>query len=413
MLILAVFLLLLAVAGYYRYRDFFAPAVLSPVSWGGVLLFYALLDHGMDEVSWKGISVITLWNISILIGTYFFSEINLVNRGKSYKLTFNPWVRKLYFWISVFGMIPLCFIAYKQGTTMDGSFWFNLRMANTGLVETEYKYGIFEYVLPFVFVAYLVELLLLRKGDSRVRFTVLLILNILLMVISMAKSTIFFTVLASFIVIGFRQRISLKRILIVGLVLFAGMASFQLLRAAEKDSGKMISDMFYVYVFGGIPALDQVVNSEMVSERPGQNIFAIYYNMQAKFAGDERPKKENLNDITDDGYLYVPLPTNVYTVIGPFWLDYGWGGIIFFGFIVGSMAGVFYRLARKGALWAIILYAYMGCVLLLQFFGEYIFTNLSYLLQLIILSVIAYKFNYILKWRKSISYLPLTTAKPI
>ena len=43
MLLLGLILLIVAVLGYYRYRDFFAPVVISSLSWGGVALLYALL----------------------------------------------------------------------------------------------------------------------------------------------------------------------------------------------------------------------------------------------------------------------------------------------------------------------------------------------------------------------------------
>ena len=190
------------------------------------------------------------------------------------------------------------------------------------------------------------------------------------------------------------------------MTIFAFMASFQLLRSGGDDAGDTISDMFYVYTLGGVPALDQIVNSEMTSETKGQYMFAFFHNAVSKLEGEKkRPEKTHKNDLTDEhGYVFVPLPTNVYTVVGPVWIDYGWLGVLLGGLMTGSFAGIFFRLARKGFLWAVIVYAYFTCVLLLQFFGEYVFTNLSYLIQIILLSLFAYKFKYVVKWQKSTSF---------
>ncbi len=407
MLLLGLILLIVAVLGYYRYRDFFAPVVISSLSWGGVALLYALLNHGMEPISLKGLSVLGLWNLSLITGAFLFSEVNLKDSSCGNLRSFNPWVRDSFFKISLLGMIPMCYMAYKIGTTMlSGSFLLNLRMANTGLVESEFRYGVFEYVFPVAFVSFLIELLIYRNDKPRTRLYVLAFLNVIIMFITMAKSTILFTILSALVIVNFKRRISSRKMLWCGMVIFAFMASFQLLRSGGDDAGDTISDMFYVYTLGGVPALDQIVNSEMTSETKGQYMFAFFHNAVSKLEGEKkRPEKTHKNDLTDEhGYVFVPLPTNVYTVVGPVWIDYGWLGVLLGGLMTGSFAGIFFRLARKGFLWAVIVYAYFTCVLLLQFFGEYVFTNLSYLIQIILLSLFAYKFKYVVKWQKSTSF---------
>ncbi|MEG2599776.1 MAG: hypothetical protein RSA66_09935, partial [Muribaculaceae bacterium] len=143
----AIVLLFLAYVAYRRYGQYFAPAVIAPASWGAVLLIYGLLDHGMQDISMRGLMVVVLWNLSLLAGTWLFSEFAIYNHGSSKipKMNFNSTLRTVYFWIAVLGSIPLLYIAYKQGTTMGADFFFNLRMANTGLEESEYGYGIWQY----------------------------------------------------------------------------------------------------------------------------------------------------------------------------------------------------------------------------------------------------------------------------
>lgn len=417
MLILACLLLLIAYGGYRRYRNYFAPAVISPASWGAVLLLYAALDHGMFEVSFKGMMIIALWNFSLLAGVYLFTDTNIVRikNVASVVKPFNPWVRNLYYKISVWGLLPTLYISYKQVSSMVGdSLMFNLRMANTGGVETDYNQGIFAYVYTFAFVSYLIELYSFRKGESKRRLIILFLINLILSLVTMAKSSFLFLFFTSLVIVMYKRKVAFKKVLLIAATMFLLMASIQLLRAGDNNErGKVISDMLYSYVFGGIPALDEIVNSRMRSKYPGQNSMALMNNIQVKMGIKSEHPKEYEHDITDEGYLYTPYPTNVYTMIGLFWLDYGYKGVVWFSFVIGALAGYFYKLTIRGHRWAIVLYAYFSCVLLLQFFGEYIFTNLSYLLQLIVLSLFAYKFSYSIKWHKSTSSLPRTMEKNI
>lgn len=117
--------------------------------------------------------------------------------------------------------------------------------------------------------------------------------------------------------------------------------------------------------------------------------------------GGEALDMKNLevtNDTSEKGYFFVPLPTNVYTVIGPFWLDFGYVGVVVYSFIIGSVSGFLYRIALNKELWAVIAYSFFACTLVLQFFGEYIFTNLSYTIQIMALTFFAFKFKYTFKW---------------
>ncbi|CAM3673175.1 O-antigen polymerase [Flavobacterium chungbukense] len=402
-LLTAIFLLLLAFLGYLRKKSFIAPTFLSPLSWGIVLFLYGTLDHGMNNLSNEVLVVILIWNLSLLIGAWFFSEVSLsfsiLKEESAGKAIFNKSIRNLYYWISVLGSFPLLLIAYKQGTTLgQGSFFFNLRLANTGIVETEYNYGIWQYVFTFAFVSFLIELFTYQKGENKKRIVILIIINLLLSLITMAKSSFFFLFLSVLFSIMFRRKIPIRNLFIVFSILIGILSLLQLLRAGDESN--VISSMFYTYIFGGIPALDQLVKGEMYSVQWGQmtmRFFRLFYG----YLGGEPLSPNGMifaNDVTEKGYIYVPFPTNVFTVIGPFWLDFGYKGIAIFSFIIGSISGYLYRLALKKRLWAVISYSFFACTLVLQFFGEYVFTNLSYTIQIIALTLFAFKFKYIIKW---------------
>ena len=153
----------------------------------------------------------------------------------------------------------------------------------------------------------------------------------------------------------------------------------------EKDN--VISGMFYTYLFGGLPALDLITNSEMKSSEFGQNSLQFFSRFIKSF-GNSSNKTESTyeNDITYEGYLFVPNPTNVYTIIGPFWLDFRYYGVAIFGFLYGLLFGFLYKRALQMKIYGIVTYCLFVSALILPFFGEFIFAYLSYFIQVFILS---------------------------
>ena len=177
------------------------------------------------------------------------------------------------------------------------------------------------------------------------------------------------------------------------------MISIQTVRDSGSSAKVEGSTLLYTYLLGGLPALDKIVNSEMSSSQFGQNTFSLFINILKKIGFKENISKTYVNDITYDGYINVPYPTNVYTVIGPLWLDFGYLGVVLSAFVIGMLVCFFYIEANKKS-WALIVYGYLFCILILQFFGEYIFTNMSLLLQIILLSYLLYFFsNRKLVWK--------------
>ena len=389
--------ILFSLLGFLRSRRFLAPTFIAPVSWGAILLIYGILDHGMPSLSINVLLVILLWVLSLLVGMYLFSE---VGSREIVKKEFNPFIKDIYYYIALFGSIPGFYVAYMQATTMGmGNIFLNLRFAGAGLSESEYNYGIWRYAFTFAYVSFLIEL---YCNDNKKRIKILFILNLIQAIITMSKSGLFILFLSIFAILILQKRITKTTIIVSLSSLMFLMSLTQLLRSGEEKDN-VVSDMLYSYTLGGVPALDKVVIAETSSKNWGQFSMKFFKTFVRAFVG-KKNEKEDLdlkNDITDEGYVYLPLPTNVFTVIGPFWWDFGYWGIIIFGFIIGGLSGYYYRLMRAGVVWAAIPYCFLFSVLILQFFGEFIFSNLSFLLQLILLSMIAFKFKYILVYRRS------------
>lgn len=398
------FLTAFSVFGYIHSKSIISPWVISPMSWLCILGVYLSFDHGMYKLNPQVLIIILVWNFFILFGV-FVSEnfVNIRFRIERNEEQFSLRIRNLYYKISLFGFLPTLYVLYRQLSVIPGDFFYKLRMANTGLLETKVSLGVFAYTLTIAFISYMMELIELNKeekSNNKKRFYIILIINVVFALSTMSKSSFMFLIFPSLIVIFFKTKVSIVKLAKYSILIFFLMFSVQSLRDGKANSNDT-SSIFYTYLLGGLPALDKIVERDMHSFSFGQNVLVFFNNFSEKLGLIEKQKKIYINDFTDEGYIKTPSYTNVYTVIGPIWLDFRYYGIVICGFVVGFLSGFFYRLSCLNFKFAYILYSYMGCVLLLQFFGEYIFTNMSYLIQLILLSYIPYKFrNVNVKWKK-------------
>ncbi|MCC8069839.1 MAG: oligosaccharide repeat unit polymerase, partial [Ruminococcus sp.] len=137
-----------------------------------------------------------------------------------------------------------------------------------------------------------------------------------------------------------------------------------------------MSRFFSIYILSPSVAFETLTPES--GEYWGANTFPFFYIL--------------LNHISDFNYdivlklkefVYVPLPTNVYTIMQPYYEDFGFVGVFIFGIINGSFIGFIYRRAIKGKPISKCLYVYLLQILILQFFQENLFVSLSVLIQIL------------------------------
>ena len=117
----------------------------------------------------------------------------------------------------------------------------------------------------------------------------------------------------------------------------------------------------------------------------GANVFRIIYAIGKSLGFGTEP----VSNILD--YVSVPEKTNVYTFLYPFYRDFGYLGILIFGFLYGLLFQFIYKNARSSKGFYLIFYSYLVSVLLFQFLGETLVTNLSMSLQYLFFSILIFK----------------------
>lgn len=371
---------------------FISPLFIIFLSWSCIFsaLFFGNLE--LYALSDKLLYLFSLWLLFLSIGclTSRFIRIVPCNLPSPYDTN----LFELLYKISVF-ITPILIYKILKVLLFGGNFFLALRMATLGTDDDLVGIGALKYFNPIVLVLFLAELYRIQPYESRKKLYVLLFINILFIISTMAKVGVFFLVIPAIVVISFKKRIKLKRLILIGVSLFGLLILIQLSRGngANSSISDAILDMLKIYLFAGVPAMDQVIEEGAYSGLWGEHVFSSFYKLLNMFGGDFLFGTGNTFVGAGDGYALVPLPTNVFTVLYVFYVDFGITGVIFFAFLTGLFAGIMYRLAKNNRTWAAILYSHIAASLSLQFFSDFIFSMLSQTFQLLFWTYTLYHFH--------------------
>ncbi|STL73336.1 Spore coat polysaccharide biosynthesis protein spsA [Escherichia coli] len=132
---------------------------------------------------------------------------------------------------------------------------------------------------------------------------------------------------------------------------------------AENDHSTFLS-ILGLYIYSPIIALGQL--NEVNSSHFGVYTFRFIYAITNKIG---LIKELPVNTILD--YSYVPVPTNVYTVLQPFYQDFGYTGIIFGAVLYGLVYVSLYTAGVRGNnTQALLIYALFSVSSATAFFAE-------------------------------------------
>lgn len=208
--------------------------------------------------------------------------------------------------------------------------------------------------------------------------------NIMYAFVNMAKIN-FLCIIFSSLYLGYSRGIVKKKHLILGLLFFVTLSFIlQSVRAVGEELS--LVEMFSLYLTSSIVAFDYFVEPASALSF-GENSLRFIYAVGYSLGISEAP----IQTILD--FVGIPFPTNTYTLMYPFYKDFGILGIALFSIIYGCIYGYLYKKTRTGSKLGLIIYAIFLTFLLLEFFAELIFTNLSQTLQYVILTALPFIFS--------------------
>lgn len=195
----------------------------------------------------------------------------------------------------------------------------------------------------------------------------------------MEKGSILFVLLMCVFVMYERRVVRLRTIVLFACIAVVGFYFFNLARETEEYAqNETFLDFVATYLASPAVAFSRL--SADLTPQVGANTFEFFYAVFDKFGIGQFEVHQKLQD-----FVWVPMPTNVYTVMQPFFIDFGYVGVAFFGALYGIVFGAFYRGYRNGGNFSRAFYSYGVYILVLQFYQDNFMLSLSYNLQLGIL----------------------------
>ncbi len=375
LLIIGFIFLLLTILGYYKGKDLFSPDVLVSGVWFMVILLYYLLPHNFYPIQNRFPLCIIMWVVGYYVSAQVVAYVTPCGKNK------HLIDRRIYVPETILACFATVYLAYSAIKAASGSelFFLYLRSLSTGLDENISTGGstIWGYFRSAMLIVYLIELTR-TEHFSKKRTVIFLLLNLLVSFVTMAKSQLFTIVVTSLVVLYRKKRISRQHILVVGLLFLVLCIIIQILRS-NSDSFS-ISSFLASYILSGSVAFDYFDPNDVAPS--GSNVFRFFEALLYRLGISDNPSNQTILQYIQIGGSGYSV-TNVYTMLYPFFTDYGYAGVAAFAIICGSISGYFYKKSKSSDA-ALVFYSVIASTIIFGFMGELFFTNFSTMLQYLI-----------------------------
>ena len=256
-------------------------------------------------------------------------------------------------------------------------FFLNLRLSAINQEGFE-SIGLVLRFYPLFFALFLFEHICSRQENRHLRLFLWCIM-FLYALASMSKLSILTPVVSWVIIQGIKGKINIMKIVLLAVIVFAMMISVHFMRAGVSDRSTVL-DVLAIYIYSPLVALGHM---NIDSSLPvGGYVFRFFYAVAYHLGIAPSP----VNTIFP--YVQVPELTNVYTVMQPFYHDFGLLGVLLESVLYGLFFACIYSLSVNGSRFGLILFSGYSIVLVGQFFGDLLITNLSGNLQFLIYALI-------------------------
>lgn len=385
---LAVSFTSLFVIFYLLSKDIFHPSVIVSGLWGTLLLLYCYLNHPLWDLSERFCLAISLWVFPFTCIAYLFSKIPLKSCMLSKGCVIDTkFYNRLYPYVLICNLLFIIFIIYYAGGM-------NFQAIRLLLVEKELPpiISLLYYINTFLSVYVLYGLLNIEHFKKRKIYIILAFL--LLTAIFKSNKTGFLALFVSCLyILKVKGKFSVKYLFFSILLLVTLLVVVSLNRADydfESDEGLL--NFLYIYLLSPLTAFDVLLNGEVELTHGawGSGVLAFFYKVLNIFSADLK-----LSELGT--YVWVPLPTNVFTTMCGCYLDGGYFGIFLVASILGGIYGCLYAFQKRGNTVYILYYALMVSSLFFQSFGDYFFYTFSVTLQYFVFAIIlsyGVKFGY-------------------
>jgi len=367
-LALIVMMLVLAVV---RRSSLYSPLVISSSVWLVVFIAGVIFQDRFYPIQETAFIAWLIWFMVTSLIFFLFCP-SIVNRA---------WTETEIRRIPVDYTLPLvaligllCYSIWVVGNTGPEHFFLNLRMLATNKIEGTATLGMLKRIYPLIFTLFLFEHVYERRENRHLRF-LLWCLMLLYAVAMMSKLSLLTPAVSWAIIQGITGKLKVSRIVVLSTVVFASMISLHFLRASVSDESTIV-DILAGYIYSPIVALGYMNIDESLPF--GAYVFRFFYAVGNLMGIAQLPVKTILS------FVGVPEPTNVYTVMQPFYHDFGLLGVLLEAVSYGLFFTCLYWLSANGSRFGLVLFSGYSIVLIMQFFADLLITMFSGNLQFFI-----------------------------
>lgn len=374
---------IVAISTYHQY-EVFAPWTVTPLVWGVIFILYFFSKNDLYSLPTDVVSGLAIWNSLFCLSCFFAFKLTPRYQGA-------PWMVchknvNILTALSII-LVPFAVVKAVQHALLIGSpadLFFTLR--EQAITPEENQLGIVKYFVYVINVLLMIELN--RDVLCKKRILIISFLCLLFFLATMAKHTLFTFIFSGLYILYNRKRISLKPFAFFIIFLLALVPIMYFVRGGEDgDTSLTIWDLMIIYITSALVAFGYITPGS--STQWGEETFRGAYNILDKMGADV-----TVPPLLQD-YVATPLPTNVYTVLQPFYTDFGLSGIAVFAIIEGIIIGIIYKQSQTGNNIMRYLYAFIFTTLVMQFMVEQFFIGISSMIQTIFLILVCHiSFTY-------------------
>ena len=360
---LALIILVLGLAAVRR-RSLYSPLVISASIWLIVFIAGLIFEERLYPIQESAFSAWLIWfMVTSIIFFLFYPSCAKVAREETE-------IRRIpvdYTLPLILLILWLCYRIWIIGSTGPAHFFLNLRLSAMGAEGVATLGFVIVRSYPLIFALFLFEHVYAHRENRHLR-VLLWCYMILYAVATMGKLSLLTPVVSWVIIQGIKGRIDITKIALLATVTFVSMMILHFMRAGSPDEST-ISDVLAIYIYSPLVGLGYIDVDPTLP--PGAYLFRFLYAVGFRLGLSPPPVS------TISSYVEVPVPTNTFTVIYPFYYDLGMLGIFFGAILYGIVFSCLYFLSVKGKGWALVLYSGYSICLVAQFIGELLIINFS------------------------------------
>ncbi|MBR4590947.1 MAG: oligosaccharide repeat unit polymerase [Bacteroidaceae bacterium] len=254
------------------------------------------------------------------------------------------------------------------------------------------------YIFNLTFVLLIYYYLYRPRINPYLKIAVILEFGIILLCIS-TKGKLLKYIVAVLVLLYVKRKLTPKIMLYFLIFGVGAVVLLVLIRDAAffKTGYYSLADYLYIYVLTPFPSLDLLIHGHVpfTTEPIGGRTLVFFYRILNVFTHIELPDdRPGTMFLTVQG-PNVALPTNVYTSLGNFYMDWGWIGIVFYAVLCSLLFSILYKnINRRFFLFVYVLTIFS---LVFNFFGDFCFQFFSMTIQDIVAVLVVFSFRKVRK----------------